>query len=277
MNEADKAKIPCSVLILSFNNEATIERALQSVADFDEVIVCDGGSTDATRDIAARYGARLMDQPLEYKDVDGRIKDFSGVRNHVYRQIRNPWFLFVDSDEYLSTELRDEIRAITRTEQEGVYTLFRTYVLPDGRPVDCATTYPNPSVRFCATRSSDGFVKPIHERIEPHAGAPLRILKGTLYVPIGGVSGPGRAKGDRYIAIEVSRAVLGGQPFWRVFMRVLVRHVLVSFRYALRHIRILLFCRGVRMPFAVEWERHVYHARLIHAFWSRRKEFKRKV
>lgn len=272
-----RSNIPCSVLILSFNNAATIERALTSVADFDEVLVCDGGSTDGTQDIARSHGARLLEQPSEYKDAAGRIVDFAAVRNSVYRQVRNPWFLFVDSDEYISDELRDEIRSITESFDEGVYTLFRKYVLPDGRVVDCATTYPNPSVRFCAVRSSAGFVKPIHERIQPNPGARMRFLKGALFVPVGGMSGPGRVKGDRYIAIEVSRAIAAGHAFWRVFLRVGVRHALVSVRYALRHVRIALFCRGVRMPFAIEWERHVYHWRLVSAFWRRRKEFKRFV
>ena len=41
-------RIPCTVGIITHNNEATIERALESVKEFAEIIVCDGASTEKT-------------------------------------------------------------------------------------------------------------------------------------------------------------------------------------------------------------------------------------
>lgn len=57
-----------SIIMPSYNAAATIETVLQSirmqtVADQIEILVIDGGSTDATREIARRYGAVVLENP----------------------------------------------------------------------------------------------------------------------------------------------------------------------------------------------------------------------
>ena len=54
--------IPCTVGILTFNNEATLNRALDSVEGFAEVIISDGGSTDETLSIARSRGVQILSQ-----------------------------------------------------------------------------------------------------------------------------------------------------------------------------------------------------------------------
>lgn len=48
-------KIPCSVYIVTLNCSAWLERTLQSVCEFDEVIILDSGSTDNTYEIAEQF------------------------------------------------------------------------------------------------------------------------------------------------------------------------------------------------------------------------------
>ena len=57
-----------SVIMPAYNAERTIELALrsirmQTIADQIEILVIDGGSTDATREIAQRYGATILENP----------------------------------------------------------------------------------------------------------------------------------------------------------------------------------------------------------------------
>lgn len=54
--------LPVSVIIPTLNEEAWIGRAVESAfaAGAAEVIVCDGGSTDATTSLAASLGARIL-------------------------------------------------------------------------------------------------------------------------------------------------------------------------------------------------------------------------
>ena len=54
--------IPISVCIIAKNEEANIERCLSSLAPYGfEIVVVDTGSTDRTKEIAAKYTDRIFD------------------------------------------------------------------------------------------------------------------------------------------------------------------------------------------------------------------------
>ena len=101
-----KGRISATVGILTFNSEKTLERALESVKDFAEILICDGGSTDSTREIAARYGAKVIQQDARFKNADGRLRDWGGVRQQMLESASNEWFLYIDSDETISDGFR---------------------------------------------------------------------------------------------------------------------------------------------------------------------------
>lgn len=76
------------------NGESTLARCLESARSVvDEIVVGDTGSTDASVQIARRYGARVIDVPWE--------DDFAKARNAVLRNGRCDWVLFLDADELL--------------------------------------------------------------------------------------------------------------------------------------------------------------------------------
>ncbi|HEY2411085.1 MAG TPA: glycosyltransferase, partial [Pirellulaceae bacterium] len=53
-----------SLCIIAKNEEQRLPKCLGSAADLvDETIVVDTGSTDATKQIAAQYGAKVIDFP----------------------------------------------------------------------------------------------------------------------------------------------------------------------------------------------------------------------
>lgn len=54
-----------SVIIPTLNEASVLEETLQAVRQYgpDEIIVCDGGSVDATLDIARNSGARIVSSP----------------------------------------------------------------------------------------------------------------------------------------------------------------------------------------------------------------------
>ena len=56
---------PVSIVVLTFNAEATIGATLASAAALsDDVHVVDSGSTDRTLDIAAAHGAKIAKHPF---------------------------------------------------------------------------------------------------------------------------------------------------------------------------------------------------------------------
>lgn len=81
-----------SVLINTLNEEHNLPFALRSVAAWAaEVIVVDMHSTDATRDIASQFGARVfLHEPLGFPDP---------ARAFAIEQARCPWILILDADE----------------------------------------------------------------------------------------------------------------------------------------------------------------------------------
>ena len=87
-----------SATLVARNEEAKIARAIGSLSCADEVIVVDGESTDATREIAARLGARVIVHPFE---------GFAAQKNLASSQARHEWILSLDADE----ELDDEAQA----------------------------------------------------------------------------------------------------------------------------------------------------------------------
>ncbi len=91
-----------SVAITTLNNAATLGRCLASVAFADEVVVVDSGSSDATLELCAAAGARVLHQPfLGY----GPQKALAiGACTHRF-------VLLLDADEWLPEAAQSAIRA----------------------------------------------------------------------------------------------------------------------------------------------------------------------
>lgn len=247
-------KILCSVEILTRNSSETLGRCLESVKVFSDIIVLDGNSTDDTPQIAARYGARVIPQ-YDTQEPLVSISDFARVRNKGLRLAREDWFMYIDSDEYLSPEAVEEIRKIVTNPDPSacVWWQPRLYVL-DGRVIHCATTYPNRQIRFFHKKWVQGFIKPIHERIEPFPEARIGILKGYEYVPLDSLDSL-RARWARYIDMEVE--MVRGVSLLKK-MKFFFRYTALFFFYMYRYARNLFFCRGPRVPFSYEWGRHIF-------------------
>jgi glycosyltransferase involved in cell wall biosynthesis len=104
-----------SVIVITKNESATIQRCLDSVSWADEIIVLDSGSSDDTVAICQRYTDKVF------------VTDWPGFGPQKQRALSlatGDWVLSLDADEWLSPELTIEIqRAITNENIHG-------YLLP---------------------------------------------------------------------------------------------------------------------------------------------------
>ncbi len=91
---------PLTVIVPTYNEEATLQACLESVAFADEILLVDSFSTDGTLDIARAFGARILQHEYVYS---------ARQKNWVIPQATHEWVLLVDSDERVTPELRDEI------------------------------------------------------------------------------------------------------------------------------------------------------------------------
>ena len=88
-----------SVVIITYNEEANIGRALESVRALvgdgkGEIIVVDSGSTDRTVEIAKSYGARVFIEEW---------KGYAGQKNSGIDKAEGEWILSLDADEELES------------------------------------------------------------------------------------------------------------------------------------------------------------------------------
>jgi len=114
------AREPLSVVVTTFNNAETIEACLASVRFADDMLVLDSGSTDATRDIAARLGARVQMQPFA---------GYSAQKQAAIDLAAHRWVLLLDSDEALPTAAADRVRtALESPDVAGFEMLRREWV-----------------------------------------------------------------------------------------------------------------------------------------------------
>ncbi len=171
--------------MLTYNSGKTLRRALESVKDFDDIILYDGDSTDDTRIIATEYGARVIPQDMKHRYPDGKLSDGGGARNAMMAEAKYDWYLWMDSDESISEGLRDDIVDIVRTAlTEGSPLAYRVPICIwiDGRPIKYSSNYPGYQFRFFNKKSGGHLTKRVHNKIKFDSGTIIGTLKNPWYV-----------------------------------------------------------------------------------------------
>ena len=97
--------ITISLCMIVKNEEKILDRCLSTVVDLvDEVVIVDTGSTDATKEIAARYTDKIYD----FRWID----DFSAARNFAFSKATMDYIYTADADEVLDEENRLRFRLL---------------------------------------------------------------------------------------------------------------------------------------------------------------------
>ncbi|WP_218352429.1 glycosyltransferase family 2 protein [Alteromonas lipotrueiana] len=106
---------PISVFIVTYNEQQMLDEVLRSVAQFDEIIVVDSGSTDNTVDIAKQHGAKVLKQSW---------LGFASQKQFAMEACRNEWCFNLDGDEVVPEQVVSEIQQRVNQQQ---YTGLRVY------------------------------------------------------------------------------------------------------------------------------------------------------
>lgn len=93
-------RAPVSAFVVCFNEEKNIRRCLESVKWCDEIVVVDSGSTDRTVEICREYTDKIFTRPWPGNRAQ---KQFA------LDQCTHNWALNIDSDEEVTSELKNEI------------------------------------------------------------------------------------------------------------------------------------------------------------------------
>jgi len=180
-----KRKCPSlSLCMIVKNEEKYLPRCLESLKPLvDEMIIVDTGSSDATRDIAEVFGAKVFD--YEWND------DFAAARNHSLEQATGDWILVMDADEIITPKDHDsflelrEKRLVGSSEAYVMLTRNYTDRQNDANFVKNTGEYetetgtgwiPSKKVRLFQNHRGIHFVYPVHELVDPilaEMGIPL--------------------------------------------------------------------------------------------------------
>jgi len=137
-----------SLCILTKNSERMIEQCICSVAPIiSEVIVVDTGSSDNTKKIAEKLGAKIYDYKWD--------ENFSNAKNFLKSKASKDWILLLDQDEAISSQDFDKIKEMVKDERYlGYYLIQRNYVRGIGHVgwVSCKKD------KYKESKISEGFV-----------------------------------------------------------------------------------------------------------------------
>src|SRR5690242_15879497 len=90
-----------SVALIVKNEERVLGRCLDSIKGaFDEIVIVDTGSDDATKEVARGYTDRIFDFAW--------CKDFAAARQYAFDQATGEWVAWLDADDIVTNA--DRIR-----------------------------------------------------------------------------------------------------------------------------------------------------------------------
>ncbi len=106
-----------SGLIITYNEEKHIKSVLENIDFVDEIIIVDSYSTDKTIEIINSFP--------NVKLFQRKFDDFTSQRNFALSLASNDWILFIDADERVPIELKNEI--IETASQQNDVSAFYFY------------------------------------------------------------------------------------------------------------------------------------------------------
>ncbi len=104
-------------VIIAKNAEETISETLQSLQDFNEVILYLNNSDDETEKIADAFE--------NVKVIQGDFLGFGPTKNKACEYAQNDWILSLDSDEVLSPDLFRELYKLQLSDSSTVFKIKR--------------------------------------------------------------------------------------------------------------------------------------------------------
>ena len=102
--------VSVSLCMIVKNEEDVLERCLNSVSDLvDEIVIVDTGSTDRTKEIAARFTRLVLEFP--WRD------DFAAARNESFAHASMDYCMWLDADDVLLEADREAAEAAREEER----------------------------------------------------------------------------------------------------------------------------------------------------------------
>ena len=144
-----------SLCMIVKDEEEMLPRCLEAVRPaVDEIVVVDTGSSDRTVEIAESFGARVIAQEW--------TGSFADARNVSFEVATGDWVMYLDADEVLVRDDRDQLRALTGRVWREAFYLFETNFTGE---LDEGSAVTHSTVRVFRNRHEYRFEGRVHQQI----------------------------------------------------------------------------------------------------------------
>ncbi len=148
-------KIPVSVAIITKNEEKNIRDALESVKDFEEIVIVDSFSDDRTVELCREYTDKIFQ--IEWKG-------FAKQKQFAIDKVTLPWVLVLDADERVTESLKREIvEAIMAKDIDGYFIPRKNFFL--GKWIKHSGWWPDYTLRLFKRDKGKMEEREVHEKI----------------------------------------------------------------------------------------------------------------
>jgi glycosyltransferase involved in cell wall biosynthesis len=189
-----------TVTVITRNEAANIEAALQSAAWADEIVVIDSESTDDTVTRARQFTSRVEVRPWP---------GYSAQKNYAASIASHDWILSLDADERITAPLADEIRSLLAGDPP-----HRGYRMPRishylGRWIRGTDWYPDYQLRLYDRRAGSWNGRRVHESVALN-GEPGLLRHDLQHFPYRNISDH-LATIDRYTTLAAEQMQAEGR------------------------------------------------------------------
>ncbi len=199
-----------AVIIIARDEAARLPAALDSVAWADErIVVVDAATTDATAEVAAAHGARVVRRPFA---------GYAAQRNFGDTLTTCDWIFCLDADERATPTLGDAVRRAVAAPNSRVAFTIRRRNRYLGRWVRYGGWYPDRQLRLYRRGAGRWRGEFLHESFEPTG--PVGRLDGEIEHDAIASLAEHHAKMNRYtdLAAQELRAAGRRASLWKLLL-----------------------------------------------------------
>lgn len=170
--------IPVSVCIITKNEAENLEKCLAALSPYPfELVVVDTGSTDNSKEVAARYTDRLYDFTW--------INDFAAARNFAAGCASHDFILPIDTDEIVISLDWKELQGAMEQHPTSVGHVKRLDYYETENGLQCLHVM----IERLYNRNHYHFEEPIHEQLRPLSGISYTYYETSVVIDHSGYLG----------------------------------------------------------------------------------------
>jgi glycosyltransferase involved in cell wall biosynthesis len=161
--------VPVTATLITFNEAANIQAALESLSWADEIIVVDSESTDDTVAIARKFTEHVIVRPWP---------GYVAQKNFAAEHASHDWIFSLDADERVTPELAKEIKTIVAGGAKAAGFRVPRVTFHLGRWMRSTDWYPDYQLRLYDRRRARWAGRHVHESVT--ADGAVEALRGEL-------------------------------------------------------------------------------------------------